>query len=122
MINFSIIIIDFSGYYSIGCYRDNADRAIQTLEAKDAILDGSYKTRTNAIAKCAVAAMKAGYSMFAVQDGGWCAASATAPQTYNKYGDSVACLADGEGGPWANQVYNIRGIVYSTPLFDVVNG
>ena len=26
--------------------------------------------------QCAVAAMRAGYSMFAVQDGGWCATSA----------------------------------------------
>ena len=31
--------------------------------------------------KCAAAAMKAGYGMFAVQNGGWCAASAISPQT-----------------------------------------
>ena len=60
------------------------------------------------IAKCAVAAMRAGYSMFAVQNGGWCAASATAPQTFDKYGKSSACKADGEGGPWANQVYFVH--------------
>ena len=53
--------------------------------------------------------MRAGYSMFAVQNGGWCAASATAPQTFNKYGKSTACKSDGEGGPWANQVYVIKG-------------
>ena len=58
--------------------------------------------RENPIAKCAVAAMRAGYSMFAVQDGGWCAASATAHQTYDKYGKSKACGPDGEGGWWAN--------------------
>ena len=70
-------------------------------------MDGSYSSRANAIAKCAVAAMRAGYSMFAVQDGGWCAACAIAPQTFDKYGKSTSCKADGEGGPWANQVYFI---------------
>ena len=72
-------------------------------------MDGSYSSRTEPVAKCALAAMKAGYSMFAVQDGGLCAASATAPQTYYKYGKSTACKADGEGGPLANQVYSIKG-------------
>ena len=98
-----------AGYASVGCYRDTSNRAIQPLEEKDAILDGSYSPRTSPIAKCAVAAMRAGYSMFAVQNGGWCAASASAPETYDKYGKSTACKADGEGGPWANQVYFIKG-------------
>ena len=98
-----------AGYASVGCYRDTSNRAIQPLEGKDAILDGSYSPRTSPIAKCAVAAMRAGYSMFAVQNGGWCAASASAPETYDKYGKSTACKADGEGGPWANQVYFIKG-------------
>ena len=47
--------------------------------------------------------------MFAVQNGGWCAASLTAAKTFNKYGKSSACKSDGEGGPWANQVYVIKG-------------
>ena len=50
--------------------------------------------------------MKAGYRMFAVQNGGWCASSAAAPKTFAKYGNSTACKQDGEGGPWANQVYS----------------
>ena len=98
-----------TGYDSVGCYRDTSNRAIQPLEGKDSILDGSYSSRRNPIAKCAVAAMRAGYSMFAVQDGGWCAASGIAAQTFNKYGKSTACRGDGEGGPWANQVYSIKG-------------
>ena len=69
-------------YETIGCYNDTSNRAIQPLEGKDSILDGSYSSRKNPIAKCAVAAMRAGYSMFAVQDGGWCAASATAAKTF----------------------------------------
>ena len=73
-------------------------------------MDGSYLSRMNSIAKCAVAAMRAGYSMFAVQNGGWCASTAIAPETYDKYGKSTACKDDGEGGPWANQVYVLKGI------------
>ena len=52
--------------------------------------------------------------MFAVQHGGWCAATATAPQTFDKYGKSTACRSDGEGGAWANQVYVIKGKCLST--------
>ena len=53
--------------------------------------------------------MRAGYSMFAVQNGGWCASSRLAEETFNKYGRSSACRSDGEGGPWANQVYELIG-------------
>ena len=47
--------------------------------------------------------------MFAVQNGGWCAASAIASFTYDMYGVSSACKPNGKGGPWANQVYVIKG-------------
>ena len=47
--------------------------------------------------------------MFAVQNGGHCQASATAPQTFDKHGKSTACRSDGEGAAWANQVYVIKG-------------
>lgn len=43
--------------------------------------------------------------MFAIQDSGWCAASATAEKTFDKYGKSNACANNGEGGPWGNNVY-----------------
>ena len=99
----------FPDYKTIGCYKDTSNRAIPTLEGADAVLDGSYPSRKSPIAKCAVAAMRKGYSMFAVQNGGWCAASATAPQTFDKYGKSSACRSDGEGGGGANQVYVIKG-------------
>ena len=72
-------------------------------------MNESYSLRKNPIAKCAVAAMRAGYSMFAVQDGGQCAASATALQSFHNYGKSTACKTDGEGGPSANQVYLTKG-------------
>lgn len=95
-------------YNVVGCYKDTHVRAIPTLEGTNQILDGVYTSRKNAIAKCAVAAMKAGHNMFAVQDGGWCAAN-DATSKFDKYGKSADCKADGEGGPWANQVYYITG-------------
>ena len=45
--------------------------------------------------------------MFGVQNGGWCASSASAPQTFDKYGQSNDCEADGEGGLFANHVYTV---------------
>lgn len=93
----------------IGCFQDRDDRAIPTLEGQDPILDGDYKTRLDPISKCFQAAKKRGFRIFAIQDGGWCATSASAAKTFNRYGKSSACKSDGEGGPWANQVYYIKG-------------
>ena len=72
-------------------------------------MDGSYWNREDPINECYRVAKKRGFHLFAVQDGGWCASSATAPQTFDKYGTSTACKSDGEGGGWANQVYLIKG-------------
>ena len=72
-------------------------------------MDKHYNNRENPIAKCAVAAIRAGYSMLAVQDSGQCFASATAPQTFDMYGNSTECGANGEGGVLTNQVYSIKG-------------
>ena len=102
-------VLHFLAYKAVGCYRDTSNRAIMTLEGTDSILDGNYWTRRDPIAKCAVAAMRKGYNMFAVQNGGWCASSANARDTYRKYGSSNACAGDGEGGPWANHVYVLTG-------------
>ena len=97
------------GYTTIGCFKDHGSRAIPSLEGQDSILDGSYQARQNSIEKCYNAAKKRGFDIFAVQNGGWCASSATAGKTFNKYGTSTACKSDGKGGPWANQVYYITG-------------
>ena len=96
-------------YVTIGCFQDRSSRAIPTLEGKDSILDGGYPARKDAIEKCYQAAKKRGFQVFAVQNGGWCAASRLAAKTFNKYGKSSACKSDGEGGPSANQVYYIKG-------------
>ena len=97
-------------YKTLGCFRDNWSRAIPTLEGRDAILDGGYQQRQDPTLKCYQAANRRRYKVFAVQNGGWCASSATAGETYDKYGPSSNCASDGEGGGWANQVYEIQGI------------
>ena len=107
MIHFSVE--RFPRYETIGCFRDKHSRAIPKLEGKDAILDGHYRGRQNAVEKCYQAAKKRNFSVFAVQDGGWCASSATAYLTFDTHGSFTACKPDGEGGPWANQVYYITG-------------
>ncbi|XP_077997948.1 uncharacterized protein LOC144451062 [Glandiceps talaboti] len=96
-------------YSSIGCFKDTSNRAIPTLEGSDARLDGSsYTARQNALEKCAAVAADRGFDCFAVQNGGWCASSPIACRTYDKYGSSSACGIDGEGGPYANNVYRIN--------------
>ena len=83
-------------------------------------MDGSYKARRDSIEKCYKAAKTRGFHIFAVQDGGWCASSATAGKTFNKYGKSSACKSDGKGGPWANQVYYIRGELNPCPTIKLL--
>ncbi|XP_066295931.1 sushi, von Willebrand factor type A, EGF and pentraxin domain-containing protein 1-like isoform X4 [Branchiostoma lanceolatum] len=94
-------------YRSLGCWKDTGNRAIPALEGQDPRLDNQYRRRHNPIEKCYQVAKDRGYHVFAIQHGGWCASSATARDTYQKYGPSSNCEADGEGGGWANQVYEI---------------
>ena len=93
---------------NIGCFRDTGRRAISPLEGRSRLLKGSYRRRKYAIRKCALAAQKRGFRVFAVQHGGWCAASRTGHLTYRRYGRSNRCR-NGKGGPWANDVYVLRG-------------
>ena len=93
-------------YIDLGCWVDTAtDTVIPKLEEQDPILDGSYHERTDAINKCAEAAGKRGYTVFALQNGGLCLSSCDAEKTYNMHGRSQACQQDGKGGKLANQVY-----------------
>ena len=102
----------FSVYLAmgIGCFRDTGRRAIPTLEGKSRLLRGNYRRRLYAFQKCASAAMKRGMRMFALQHGGWCASSRRAHLTFAKYGKSKKCRRNGKGGPWANNVYILRGM------------
>ena len=81
------------------------------LEGKDPdVLDGDYKLRTDAIEKCALAAMKKRYPVFAIHDGGSCLVSESIAPTFNKYGISQDCKRDGKGAPEASHVYLTSGI------------
>ncbi|XP_035693983.1 uncharacterized protein LOC118428115 [Branchiostoma floridae] len=91
---------------SLGCWRDTPNRAIPMLEGTDPQLDGVYLERSDALRKCYQVARSRGLAVFSVQNGGQCFGSAY-DSTYNKYGPSTACKMDGEGGPWANEVYQI---------------
>ncbi|CAH3116462.1 unnamed protein product, partial [Pocillopora meandrina] len=93
---------------AIGCFRDTSRRAVPQAEGRDSILDGYYRRRADAITKCALVAMRMGYSVFAVQHQGWCATGRRAQLTYRRYGRSNRCR-NGKGGPWANDVYSVRG-------------
>ena len=94
---------------------------IQPIEGKHDLLKDTYYSRTDAYEKCLKAALSFGYKVFAIQAGGWCASATDAEETYNKYGGSNACHADGEGGPWANQVYKIEfhgEIIGRNPIYN----
>ncbi|XP_078594587.1 uncharacterized protein LOC144872390 isoform X2 [Branchiostoma floridae x Branchiostoma japonicum] len=102
--------IRFSGSYEytgLGCWRDRRVRAMTMLEGTDPRLDDNFWTRINPIEKCYQVARSRGFPVFAVQAGGQCFGSADGLNTYNKYGPSPACQEDGEGGHWANEVYQI---------------
>ena len=90
------------------------------MEGQDPLLKDSYDSRQNPTHKCYLAALKRGYQVFAVQHGGQCFSGPAAQQTYNKSGPSDACEADGEGGPGANQVYNITGLLTTRPASSTV--
>ncbi|XP_020631489.1 uncharacterized protein LOC110068454 [Orbicella faveolata] len=94
--------------YGLGCFRDTGRRAISTLEGRSRLLKGHYRRRRYAIQKCAGAALRRGYRVFAIQHQGWCASARYAFRTYRKYGKSNRCR-NGKGGPWANDVYVLRG-------------
>ncbi|XP_035682689.1 uncharacterized protein LOC118420093 [Branchiostoma floridae] len=91
----------------LGCWTDRASRAIQPLEGTDPLLSDSYQSRQEPLQKCYSVSRDLGYSVFALQNGGWCASTATAQDTYRMYGASSGCQADGEGGGYANEVYEI---------------
>lgn len=103
-------------YESVGCFKDSNERAIESVDGKyylnfprPLILKNDFKTRQQAIQKCALFAMLQGYKMFGLQDGGMCVTSPTAHRTYNKYGKSQDCKNDGKGGFLANQIYRFPG-------------
>lgn len=91
-----------------GCYKDYSDRTLASLETTSPLLDGSYMQRAAAIRRCAKAAYDLQLNVFAVQNGGQCMGGIGTHLNYNRYGKSTQCQENGRGGPWANQVYEIK--------------
>ncbi|EDO35755.1 predicted protein [Nematostella vectensis] len=95
-----------TGYFSIGCWRDEPDRALASMESIFPILDGAdYKNRRFSVRKCAQVARVQGFPAFAVENGGQCLGGKNIMQKYHKYGASHECRRDGKGGPWSMEVY-----------------
>ena len=84
------------------CIRDS-------LEGDYPVLDGKFWKRENATAKCAEVAHSLNFTIFAVARGGECLGDGLGNDTFNMYGPSDNCGADGEGGrrPGAMEVYEI---------------
>jgi len=79
------------------------------------LLKGNYQRRKKAIEKCAYTAIRYGYPLIGVQDGGQCFSGPRALRTFAKYGRSNKCR-NGKGGPWANDVYRIIAIGITSSL------
>jgi len=62
------------------------------MEKKHPLLyEDDYKSRTNALMKCAEAALDNHFTIFSVQNGGQCFSGKDAEQTFMKYGVSNTC-------------------------------
>jgi len=98
-------------YTSIGCFADKKRpaRAIASLEGTSELLDGRFKRRQNATAKCAALAYSLNFTIFAVARGGECLGDGQSNDTVGMHGPSDNCQPDGEGGrfPAAMEVYEI---------------
>ncbi|XP_039257688.2 uncharacterized protein LOC120334273 isoform X2 [Styela clava] len=112
--------IALRSFKSLACYRENSERrTVPSVESQYPTLKDDYKTRNNAIAKCATLAASEGYNMFAISDGGLCAMSPTAYKTFRYFGPSDLCGKNGKGGLNANQIYGINGwttVFQMTPI------
>lgn len=68
------------------------ERAIKILEGKHPLLkDTNYKARSNALMKCAEAALDKKYKLFALQNGGQCFGQGDQYDSYKKFGPSIGC-------------------------------
>ena len=97
------------GYRSLGCWKDERPHsAIPLVEGAIGFLEDDPYERVGPIERCFDLAMNRRLDIFAIQNGGNCLMGAAARGTYKRYGPSDDCLSNGEGGPLANQVYEIE--------------
>ena len=65
------------------------------MEKKHArLFEPDYKKRTNALMKCAEAALDNSFIIFSLQNGGQCFSGKDADKTFMKYGVSDSCKGE----------------------------
>jgi len=96
-------------FSSLGCWADKGNRALPLLEGTSVYLRGGHNEREDPKQTCYKVASERGYRYFSMQDGGQCLAGPDAGTRYDMYGGSNKCR-NGNGGPWANDVYVIDGL------------
>ena len=95
-------------YKNLGCWHeDERSKSLMSLEGSDDILMDSYKSRRNAIAKCAMVARKRNFKVFALHDGGECRSGHSTQNIYQSHGRSHGCHK-GVGDLVSNHVYHIK--------------
>ena len=96
-------------FLHLGCFGDrNTSQAIPSLESDNATyLDDDFKTRDDAIKKCALEAAKKGYKVFAIQNFGACHSGPHAHLNYSVYGKEIC--SGGKGDVFKNDVYLLGG-------------
>ena len=109
----NVCLVDFysaNEYESLGCYKYKLNMGMTVLEGEDPdVLDGDYKLRTKSIKKCALAAMKKRYGVFALFDDGACLGGRIQYPKFNTYGISQDCKSNGKGASAAIYVYLTSG-------------
>ena len=72
-------------------------------------MDVPYTSRQDALKKCARCAREMGMKIFALQDGGWCAASSDDGESYKRHEFTFTCgdLTKPLGDSFVNHVYKL---------------
>ena len=102
------MLFTLSGHKSVGCYESpGTSRLTHDMTGSDPILNGIYPAQPGSfISKCAVAVIRAGYRLFAVENNDTCSAIATTPQKIKILEESKKC---GLEHTKAFQFYTIKG-------------
>jgi hypothetical protein len=126
--NNRILMLPRIEYLSLGCWRENIEQpwipSVEPSTDDDPFLDGMPETRTDAIRKCAYAALKRGHIVFGLRAMGSCATGPLAHLTYRNEGSSSSC-ANGRGGSRDNSMYRFArpgGMVEQTGLIYRLSG
>ena len=102
------LLFTLSGHKSVGCYESPGTSGLtHDMTGSDPILNGIYPAEPGSfISMCAVAVIRAGYRLFAVENNDTCSAIATTPQKIKILEESKKCGLEHTN---AFQFYTIKG-------------